>query len=104
MRINRPLIHSYHVVRLTDINHIRACVPVPRKAIFAEYSKMLSQLPDSYEMSQYFADKLSATVLGFCAFDKRFYPLHNFDPEIKFIPTPLTNKRFMDKQVQDNKW
>jgi hypothetical protein len=104
MRINRPLIYSYHVVRLTDIKHIRACVPVSRKHIFAEYSKMLSFLLDSYDMSVFFADKLSATVLGYCPYDGKFYPLHNFDPDIKFISTPLTSKRFMDKQVIDNKW
>ncbi len=99
MRINRPLIHSYHVVRLTDIKHIRACSSISRKHIFAEYSKMLSDLPDSYETSLFFADKLSATVLGYCPYDKKFYPLHNSDHEIKFLSCPISYKPLMDKQV-----
>lgn len=104
MRINRPLIYSYHVVRLNDITYIRSCTPVSRKHFFAEYSKLISQLPDSYEMSVFFADKLSATVVGYCPYDKKFYPLHNSDHDIKFISSPVTYKSLMDKQVQDNKW
>lgn len=88
MRINRPLIHSYHVVRLRDIKHIRSCVPVSRKHIFCEYSKILEICGNSYEISLLFADKVSCTVLGYCAYDKSFYPLKNFDPDIKFVPVP----------------
>lgn len=98
MRINRPLIYSYHVVRLTDIKHIRACSPVSRKHIFAEYSKILSFLLDSYDMSVFFADKLSATVLGYCPYDGKFYPLHNSDHDIKFLSSPVTYKPLMDKK------
>ena len=92
MRINRPLIHSYHVVRLRDIKYMRSCVSISRKHFFVEYSKMLALLPDSYEMSLFLADKASCTLLGYCAYNKLFYPLKNFDPDLKFIPVPKSSR------------
>lgn len=88
MRIDRPLIHSYHVVRLRDIKYIRSCVPVSRKHIFCEYSKILELFGNSYEISLQFAEKVSGTVLCYCAYDKKFYPFKNFDPDLKFVPVP----------------
>lgn len=104
MRINRPLIHSYHVVRLRDIKNIRSCVPVSRKHIFTEYSKIHRLCDNSYEISLHFADKVSGSVLGYCPYNQSFYPLSNFDPDIKYISTPTSYQRSMNKHDFDNKW
>ena len=93
MRTKRPLIHSYHVVRLRDVKHLRSCESVNRKHIFIEYSKILELCNESYETSLNLAAASYSTLLGYCAYNKCFYPLFNADPDIKFNPVPksMTN-------------
>lgn len=88
MRNPHPLIYSYHVVRLRNVTHLRSCVPVPRKQIFSDYSKIVALFHDSYEISSDLCFRVSGTLLGYSAYNKCYYPLANFDPDIKFNPIP----------------
>ncbi len=88
MRNFHPIVQSYFVVRLCDTNLIRCCVPVPRKNIQGKIMMIQYFVSNGLTLACNVAHDEYATVLAYSPLDDSYYPLYNYDPAIKFIPTP----------------
>ena len=88
MRNYHPIVQSYFVVRLRDIKLIRSCVAVPRKNILSKIMMIQYFVNNGLSIARDIARDEFATVFAYCPLDDSFYPLYNFDPEVRFISTP----------------